>query len=273
MPYVLDRARPLKVLVGIPDEADVAQPARQSLVVPRAKVAVDLLLGFGGKIASDSTQVGSIRVTCLVRHRVMNSVGDHVALFAKTYGIRPEKQTRNPDATEFEGTMRTIAVVPDRVVDHPDCHGCEESDQDVIDREEPNEEHQEQGEGGEMIGYMCCGEKPRRLLPECNRIDPLDPYFASTRLSRRDLSVSVRRLQQEALDPESFGPVLHGNGAATRAKERQPNRADVFLRSQWLISQPLHLQPPAGHLGNEEAVAFLQGGGELAGQPVNRTFG
>ena len=89
VPHLFHGPCPLILRVGIADEADVPQAFHEPLVLVGGKVAIGLLLGFGGQIASQPAQVRAIRISRIIRLRVVNPVRDHIALLAETHWIRP----------------------------------------------------------------------------------------------------------------------------------------------------------------------------------------
>jgi len=177
VPDRFDRTRELILPVGIGDQADVFQTLDQPVIFAGGQFTVGLLLGFGCQITSQPTEMRAVRVARFVGFGMVNPVRNHIAFFAETDWICPQKYPGEPDAPEFEGLMRAIPMIPNRVINRAD-ETCEENHgQNCHDGKMRCEKPDEHTKRGAMIPGIRRRDQPRAIFPETDGIKPFDQNF------------------------------------------------------------------------------------------------
>src|SRR5262245_21704443 len=93
---------------------------RQPIVILLADVPIHFLLGFRGQIASQPTKERTRRCSGFIRLGGVNPVWNDITFLPEANWIRPQEKAGEPNASELVSAMRTVTMIPNRVVDGAD---------------------------------------------------------------------------------------------------------------------------------------------------------
>src|SRR3954447_25361315 len=123
----------------------------------------------------------------------MKPMRNDVTLLAETGRVGPEKHSREPDAPELEGLMRTKPMIPKSIVNGADEARHEQHGRDGGDGKVRRQKPNEHAESGEMVEEVNRGDEPRPVFPKTDGIDPFNQRLARGRRFRRRTGITVLR--------------------------------------------------------------------------------